>query len=90
MYVMISKNLQVTYISLINNFFKKNHVTEMYITLFVINNISLSVPSLSGVQKRAINNLISALSFFFFFYQNKSDPQTKLSILIFCLDFVLL
>lgn len=39
---------------------------EMYITLFVINNISVSVPSLSGVQKRAINNLISALSFFFF------------------------
>lgn len=61
---------------------------EMYIKLFVINNISVSVPSLSGVQKRAINNLISALSFFF--YQNKSDPQTKLSIIIFCLDFVLL
>lgn len=64
---------------------------EMYITLFVINNISVSVPSLSGVQKRAINNLISALSFFFFFFcQNKSDPQTKLSVIIFCLDFVLL
>lgn len=63
---------------------------EMYITLFVINNISVSVPSLSGVQKRAINNLISALSFFFFFCQNKSDPQTKLSVIIFCLDFVLL
>lgn len=62
---------------------------EMYITLFVINNISVSVPSLSGVQKRAINNLISALSFFFF-CQNKSDPQTKLSVIIFCLDFVLL
>lgn len=72
MYVMISKNLQVTYISLINNFFKKNHVTEMYITLFVINNISLSVPSLSGVQKRAINNLISALSFFFLSKQVRS------------------